>query len=588
MVGHDDLLPGSDSVHIPTETIFEISDTNLGTRCGYNHLSIIALFTFLQLRPAPMSSVAAVALGEGVQRRHVLTIDLGTSGPKAAVVDEDGRVVGSARGHVDMHFTPDGGAEQSPDQLWSTTVEACAAAVAAADVPAGSICAVATTSQYSSIVPCDRADQPVGNLLTWMDQRGTPKALRKLKGYPRIGDSPVALLRWLRVHGLPPIEGGMSLTHMRWIRYARPEIYARTATFLEPGDYLNLRFTGRATANQCSAYMMLLNDNRTVAAGWDPTLIRQSFIDRDRLPEFVPVGSVIGTVLPDVARAIGLGSNVPVLASINDTQAGAVAAGAFAGTHAGLSMGTTSVMIAHAAAKKTDPFHTLFTMPSPIGDRPLLSAENGAAGVTVDYFLDQVVYPDDAFSTGATPTLDDRYAAFAAAAAASGPGANGVLFLPWLRGSLAPAADSRMRGGFLNVGLDTTRHDLARAVFEGVAHNLRWMRGPVEKFLDRELSHFVYYGGGARSTLWCQIMADVLGSPIHQLADPGYANSVGTARFAFHHLGMIDAHDTAAAPVAEIFEPDPRQRARYDERSEVFGNAYGRVKPLTRRLNRRP
>ena len=517
---------------------------------------------------------------------HVLTIDLGTSGPKAAVVSDEGVVVGSARASVRTVFSDDGGAEQDPDAVWEATLDAASHALAAADVDPGSFLAIAASAQYSSVVPVRADGTPTGNMLVWMDQRGAPKRLRHLDGFPRLGDSPVALLRWLRIHGIPPIEAGMSLNHMRWLRFARPDVYRRADSFVEPVDYLTARFTGRVTANQCSAFMMLLTDNRTVGTtDWHPRLVAQSRIDPDKLPELVPVGSEVGTLLPAVAERLGLPTTTPVLSGINDTQAGVVAAGAFSGSHAGLALGTTSVIITHVDGKKTDPFNSLFTLPSPIGDTHLVSAENGVAGVAVDYFLDDVVYADDDFHT--PESVDDRYLAFNEAAAAAGVGAGGVLFLPWLRGSIAPSADARMRGGFLNVGLDTTRRDLARAVLEGVALNLRWLRRPVEKFIGREISHFVFYGGGAQSELWSQIMADVLGAPIHQLAEPGFANSLGTAMFAFERLGTIDRDALATAvPVARIHDPDPAAAARYDEIAEVFVRAFKRTKPLVRRLNR--
>lgn len=520
-----------------------------------------------------------------VTTRHVLTVDLGTSGPKAAVVSEEGRVVGSSRASVRTAFGAGGAATQDAEAVWSATVEACTGALADAGVEPGSFVAIVCSAQYSSVVPVAADGTPVGEMVTWMDQRGRPKALKRLPGYPKGADTPVQLLRWLRTHGLPPISGGMSLTHMRHIRYAQPEVYRETRAFLEPVDYLTARFTGRPTANQCSSFMMLLADNRrTGTVGWDAELVAQSLIDPDRLPESVPVGSVVGTLRPDVAEALGLPATVPVLSGINDTQAGAVAAGAFSGDHAGLALGTTSVIVTHLDRKKTDPIHTLFTMPSPLGDSHLLSAENGVAGVAVDYVCDSIVFPDDPFST---PEQVDRYEAFNDAVTRSDAGAGGALFLPWLRGSLAPTADPRMRGGFLNIGLDTTRNDLARATFEGVALNLRWMRKPVESFVKRRFSHFVFYGGGASSDVWSQVMADVLGSPVHQLDQPGFANSLGTAMFGLERRGIVDAAEVGERiTVRKVHDPDPALRDLYDERAGVFTDAFKRVRPLSRRLNK--
>ena len=518
---------------------------------------------------------------------HILTIDLGTSGPKAAVVSSHGTLVGSARESVPTNFGPDGAAEQDAELVWQATLEAAGRALAAAVEPL-SIVGVVASAQYSSIVPVGSDSTPVAPMITWMDQRSSPKRLKRLPGYPRFGDSPLALAQYLRVHGLAPLESGMSLNHMRWFRYAHPDLYERTASFLEPVDYVTARLTGRTTANQCSSFMQMLADNRSVpSAGWNHDLMEASMIDADKLPEWVPVGSVVGTVLPTIADALGVPANTPVLSGINDTQAGGVAAGTFSGTHAGLALGTTAVIVTHLEKKKVNPLRSLYTMPSPLGSAHMLSAENGVAGVAVDYFLDSVVYPDDPFVT--PETINDRYRAFNTAAAISKPGAGGVLFLPWLRGSLAPRGDGRMRGGFLNVGLDTTRSDLARAVLEGIALNLRWLQGPVETFIHRRISHYVFYGGGACSDLWSSVMADVLGKPVHQLADAGFANSIGTAVFGFDRLGIAAASDlTKRLRIKGVYEPDPAKRARYDDLAAIFADTFKRTRPLSHRLAKQP
>ena len=531
---------------------------------------------------------SACPLGDvGMTNQHVLTIDLGTSGPKAAVVSSDGSLAGSARASVHTAFGPGGAAEQDAESVWQATVEAARGAVGAAAVEPSSIVGIVASAQYSSIVPVAADGAPVAPMITWMDQRGAPKRLRRLPDYPKLGDSPVALATYLRVHGLAPVSSGMSLTHMRWFRYARPDLYERTASFLEPVDYLTARLTGRATANQCSSFMQMLADNRTVpSTGWHDELVSASMIDSDKLPEWVPVGSVVGTVLPDVADAIGVAPSTPVLSGINDTQAGAMAAGTFSGTHAGLALGTTAVVVTHLGKKKVNPLRSLYTMPSPLGGTHMVSAENGVAGVAVNYFLDNVVYADDEFAT--PQSIDDRYRVFNEAAARSEPGAAGVLFLPWLRGSLAPQSDGRMRGGFLNVGLDTTRSDLARAVLEGVALNLRWLQGPVETFISRQISHYVFYGGGARSDLWSGVMADVLGKPMHQMAEAGYANSIGTAVFGFDRLGIVAASDLSdRLRIKAVYEPNPKNRARYDDLAGIFAESFKRTRPLTHRLAKR-
>lgn len=514
----------------------------------------------------------------------VLAIDLGTSGCKAAVVSLQGRVVGSARMPIATIHLPDDGAEQDPESVWSAVKAACRAALGAAGVPASDIRAVICASQYSSVVPVDADGRPTMNMVLWLDKRGETSRLRALPGFPRGVDSPLHLLAWLRIHGLPPVAAGIALTHVRYIRYARPDVYERTATFLEPTDFVTLRFTGRATANQCSAFMFLVTDNRRLGVTeYHPRLLDYAAIDRDKLPELVPLDAVVGTVLPDVAQELGLAPGTQVVTGLNDTQAGGVGAAAFRGGHAAISVGSTSVMIAPVPFKRTDVRHGILSMPSPVPDTYFVMAENGTGGGALEHLLDKVVYPSDAFGDAA---VRDRYAQLERAVASTPPGSGGVLFLPWLAGSMAPCADGLMRGGFLNVGLSTTRPQLARAVLEGVALNLRWLKGAVERFARRRFSHFVLYGGAATSDTWAQIIADVLDAPVHQVDDPHFLVATGAGLLAFQRLGLLGFDDMAGrVAIRRQYQPTPAHRALYDERAARFVEAFRRTRPVFRALN---
>ena len=517
-------------------------------------------------------------------QRHVLAIDLGTSGPKAAVVDATGRTPGTARESVDTLAQPGGIAEQDPLQIWEAVKSAAVQALAASGVDRDDIVAVICSSQYSSIVPVDRDGQPTSNLVLWQDQRGSKKDLQHVAGFPRRADNPVDLLRWLRVHGLPPIAEGLSMLHMRHLKYSRPDVYARTAWLLEPMDFLIMQLTGRATANQASAFMYLMTDNRRLdITDYEPHLVAASLIDREKLPPLVPMDAIVGTLLPHVAEELGLSAKTQVVTGLNDTQAGGIGAGAFAGTHAAVSVGSTSVMITHVDFKHTDVFNGILSMPSPVPDTYFVMAENGMAGAALERFLTNIVYGSDHFSDAA---VHDRYEALQRVAGAVPAGSDGLMFMPWLSGSMSPSANGQMRGGFLNISTSTTRGDMARAVLEGVSQNLRWVRGPVEKFAKHTFSHYSIYGGGARSDLWCQIMADVLGAPVHQLDNCDYTVSVGSGLLAFERLGDLGFDDISGlVRTRQVFDPDPRNTATYDALHEQFVKAFKATKPIYRALN---
>jgi len=515
----------------------------------------------------------------------VLAIDLGTSAAKAAVVSLQGKVPGASRVPVGTIHLPGEGAEQDPEAVWNAVQTAGREALGRSGVAARDVRAVICASQYSSVVPVGADGRPVMNMMLWLDRRGATARLRRLPGFPRGADSPLRLLEWLRVHGLPPVAAGITLAHLRYIRYARPDVYERTEKFLEPTDYVTLRLTGRSTANQCSAFMFLMTDNRRLdASDYDARLVRYAGIDRDKLPELVPVDSIVGPVLPEVARELGLSPDTPVVTGLNDTQAGGMGTAAFAGGHAAISLGSTSVMITHVARKRTDVRHAILSMPSPVPDTYFVMAENGAGGGGLDHLLD-VIDPPGA-STGDAAAAD-RYARLERAVEQVPPGSGGVLYLPWLGGSMAPCADGRMRGGFLNVDLATTRPQLERAMLEGIALNLRWLKGPVERFAGgRGFSHFVLYGGGAASDAWSQILADVLDRPVQQAERPQYVAAVGAGLLAFQRLGLLGFDDFASRlSIRREYQPDPGNRVLYAARAAQLVEAFRRTRPLFRALN---
>lgn len=517
--------------------------------------------------------------------KYMLAIDLGTSGPKTAIVDTRGKIMGTGHATVETILLPGDGVEQDPAEVWTAVKHACRQAVISSKVPAADIIGVLCASQYSSVVPVDAEGQPTMNMILWLDQRGDTKRLKKSAGFPSNADNPYQLYRWLRIHGLPPVGGGSnSLAHMRWVKYARPDVYERTTAFLEPMDFVALKFTGRSAANQCTAFMMLTTDNRRLnLTHYNHALVEYSKIDADKFPELLPLDAIVGTVLPDVADELGLSAETKVVAGVNDTQVGGISTAAFKGNHAGISLGSSGVLITHVGFKKTDVRHAILSMPSPVPDTYFMLAENGVGGIALDRFLENIVFADDLFGELSS---DDKYYALNRVVDSIPPGSNGVLFLPWMSGSLAPHADPLMRGGFLNISMQTTRSELTRAVLEGVAMNMRWLRPYAERFAKRTFSHFVYYGGGAMMDDWAQIMADVLGSPVHQMENPRYANCIGAAFLGFERLGYMRFEDVEPLiPIKRIYEPRAEHQKTYDRLFAQFVRSFKRNRSIFRALN---
>lgn len=508
----------------------------------------------------------------------VLSVDLGTSGVKVALVDAGGNIAASAVRAVHTTLLPEHGAEQDPEAIWSAVLEAAAEVLDRAPGSRTALQAVSCTSQYFSLVCLDKGLQPTMNLIVWMDTRGGSHT-RAL-----YGREANAFETWLDIHGMLPLPSGNdSLSHMLWVKHARPEVYERTAKFVEPVDFLLARFTGTVSANLCTAFALLLTDNRDLSRhSYAPELVAMAGIEADKLPALVPINACLGGLAPHVAKHLGLSSRVQVYSGSNDTQAVAIGTATFRGG-AALNVGTTSQVVAHVDDKKTDIAAGIVSMPSPVPGRYVAMAENGLGGKTLEHFLRQIVFADDGL---ADHTRGDLFAGVDATVRRVAPGAGGVLYLPWLSGSGSPRGHHKARGGFLNLSLESGRAAMLRAVLEGVAFNLRWLVGPVQEFIGRQFDSFAYSGGGAMSREWCQIMADVMNVPVAPLADPRHVNNRATAFLAFVAAGVLGWDDIGSlCRIEPACEPRPELRAMYDRQFEQFVAAFDRNLPIFEALN---
>jgi xylulokinase len=506
-----------------------------------------------------------------------LGVDVGTTNLKVALVRDDATVVGSAQRAVPIDRGPDT-AIQDAGEMWNQLVSAVHEVTAANPVAAADVVAMSVCSQYSSIVPIDAKGVPVAPMVMWQDQRGTDHSFEIMS---RDED---AFMTFLERHGIPPIGSGLSLGHILFLQLDEPDVHAATTAYVEAMDYVSARLTGRITASQHTSFMLQVCDNRTLGAtSYDDELVRLSGVDETRLPPLVTVDATIGSLLPAIATQLGLPESVVVYAPTNDTAAVAIATGAFTTGRAGLSIGTTSVLVDAVADFRTDLDHQILSMPGPYVDRYVVMAENGLGGKLLEHMLERVVYAHDDLADHRVP---DPFAPLDTLLGTTEAGAGGVLFLPWLGGSLAPTASGNMRGGFVNMSLETGRAELVRAVVEGVAHNLAWLLPHVETFTGDAIADVAFVGGAARSAQWCQVLADVLGRPITPLDAPevGIARAMGLLALERHGVLSRDDLDRAATTTTLRFEPDLARHERYAYRQEQFEAAYAALLPISEAL----
>ncbi|MEI2708633.1 MAG: FGGY family carbohydrate kinase [Chitinophagaceae bacterium] len=239
----------------------------------------------------------------------ILAIDLGTSGMKVALITVSGKVIGWESEPVQLIITPDGGAEQSPDEWWQAFLSAAGRLMKRNQAAASNVIAVCASTQGEGTVAVDREGNALGNAILWMDMRGAPYLRKQLHGLINIDGAGISnVLRFVRLTGgMPSMTGKDPAAHMLFIRDTMPELYERTYKFLNVLDYMNLRLTGEFVASFDSIVTSWVTDNRNPdAIQYNDSLIRALGIDRDKLPEIVPCTKVIGNLRRDVAEQLGL------------------------------------------------------------------------------------------------------------------------------------------------------------------------------------------------------------------------------------------------------------------------------------------
>jgi xylulokinase len=491
-------------------------------------------------------------MSEGAARDpSILAIDLGTSGVKLAFVS-------AATGRI---------ADRQVEPL---------PMLARGAVAATEVVGIGASVQWSGTVAIGPDDRHLHPAVIWMDSRGAPYIERLADGFPKVsGYAAAKLARWIRLTGGGPTYSGKDpIAHILYIKHALPEVYRRTKVFLEPVNWLGLKLTGRAVASFDSITLHWVADSRDIAnVRYDPGLLKTAGIPRAKLPDLVPAASIVGTLTATAASDLGLSTDVRVATGMGDLLAAAVGSGAVRDYEAHLCVGTSSWLVCHVPFKKTDLFHNMASLPSGIPGRYLLTNEQESAGVCLQALKDNILRAE---------TYEELFAD----AATAPPGSDGLIFLPWLNGERTPVDDRTIRGGFANQTLETTRAHVVRAVLEGVAYNARWLQVSVERFVKRPLGPVNMIGGGARSDLWCQIHADVLGHPIRRVQDPIFAGARGAAFQAAVAFGLQTWAGVAdLVPIDRTFEPDPRTAAAYARGFRAFVDLYTDTKKTYARLN---
>ncbi len=519
---------------------------------------------------------------------HILAIDLGTSAAKVALVTVQGRILGFEREPVPLHLLPDGGAEQDPDDWWNAIKTATHRLTSREIVPVDSITAIGVTTQWSGTVAVDSDGKHLGNAIIWLDARGAPYVQKVTGGLVKVeGYGVDKLFKWIRhTGGIPQHSGKDSIAHILFIQHTQPERYQQTYKFLEPKDYINLRLTGKFAASYDSIVLHWVTDNRDPNnIVYDDDLIRMAGIDRAKLPDLKQAVDILGPLKPGVASELGLKDGVHVAMGTPDIHSAAIGSGAIEDYASHLYIGTSSWMACHVPFKKTDILHSIASIPAAIPGQYMVVNEQETAGACLEYLRDNILFHGDELEQGGVQP--DFFEAVEQITARVPAGSERLIFMPWLNGERTPVDNHLVRGGFFNMSLHHTREHMLRAVLEGVAYNSRWLFGYAERFAGRKLEPIRMIGGGANSDIWCQIYADTLDRTIHQVKDPMQANARGAALLASVAMGYTTLDQVSeCVEINQTYEPNPANRAVYDELYVAYVDIYKKNHAIMEKLNK--
>lgn len=526
-----------------------------------------------------------------VEKKYILCYDHGTSGMKTAIVSTHGEVIGFNVEEYQLYHPEPGAAEQDPNDWWNAIVKTTHNLLNRNLVPVEDIVACITSNQMDGTVPIDQSGKILHNCITWLDTRGAD-VTKKLCGGPISGYSISGLLTWLPATGAAPgLSGKDILGHVLWLKAAHPEIYNKTWKMLDCKDYLTYRLSGQiCTSYDCGVFSWIVNDKDVNHIFQDPKLVKKTKLDSDKFPPLFSAVHIPGTLLPEVAKELGLSPKCKVVLGGGDIATASVGSGAVLDGQAHICIGSSSWIVTHIPVRKVDINHYVGSLPSAIPGRYMAAGEQEAAGINLTWLRDKVLYHKDKLLVD--EKVPDVYKIFDQMVAEVEPGEKKVIFTPWMFGERSPIEDHTVRGGLYNIGLDVDRRHVIRAVFEGIAFNNRWLLMYLEKLAlpylkgQKQIDNLNIIGGGGMSEVWCQIFADILNRKVRQVAKPKESNSIGAAFIASAALGYINWEQIPSlVQIKQEFTPRPQYRKLYDDLFKEFVGIYTNNKKMFRRLN---
>jgi xylulokinase len=493
---------------------------------------------------------------------------VGTGGTRALVMAPDGRVIASGTEEHRPFASPEPGwAEQDPHDWWRAAVAAIGKALEASRARPEEIASIGFSGQMHGAVLLDETGEVVRPALIWCDQR-TEKQVRELSETFGAG-------RLIELTSNPPLTN-FTLTKLLWVRENEPHSWSRVRHILLPKDYVRFRLTGERAIDQADASGTLLLD--VARRRWSSEVLEGTGIERELLPQLYESQEVCGKLSREGAAATGLKAGTPVVAGAGDQAAGAVGMGIVRAGVVSATIGTSGVVFASTDRPALDPQGRLHTFCHAIPGRWHVMGVTQAAGLSLRWFR-------DTFGSAKVAGGEDRdpYEFLAEEAGQAPPGAEGLLWAPYLMGERTPHLDPNVRGALVGITPSHRRGHIVRAILEGVAFSLKDSFSIFEE-MKVPVAKIRLGGGGARSRLWRQIQADVYGQEV-ELVEAEEGAAYGAALLAAVGAGQFSSVDQATDAVIRIRErevPNPSCEAPLARSYAAFRRLYPALRSIDR------
>lgn len=474
----------------------------------------------------------------------LIGLDVGTTAVKALLIDIEGKVISTASYKYKLITPCNDWVEQDPEDLWQGVIFAVRNMLK--DLKSNDkIIAVSISSQGGTTIPVDDRFCPVYNAISWMDHRAHKQAERIRKE----GINVYEITGWDIYDGLP-------LLNICWLRENEPKIFSSVRYFLFVNDFIINRLTGELCMDPSNAGITQLFNIAELE--WDKRMLGIAEITSEQLSPVKNSGYAIGNITQKASQETGLSSSVLVVNGAHDQYCAALGAGVLDPGDVMLSCGTAWVILGVMDKLKLDPNKILSISPHVVPNRWGALKSMGAVGSCVEWFLDNLL-----------PKSDDRaklYAEFNEAVARTSPGANGLIFLPSSGGY-----GHGVRGGFIGLSISHSRDEIARAIMEGIAFDLRCTIDDILRS-GIKIDNLRMVGGAASSLIWTKIVSDITKIPVI-LPSVTQSAGYGSAILAGFGSGIFDNLKSAYLKIArheKQIEPNISDIKKYDDLYEIY------------------